>query len=157
VSEQDWALFLHLVGVVVLAGGVAIAGAGFIAARRRHRPSEIALLLGTTRIGVVLVGLGSLAVLAGGFWLVAVTDADFGDGWLAAGFGLFVVSSVLGALGGRAPKRARILGERLAREADEPSAELRRLLDDRRASALNLLSTMGLLAVLLLMVWRPSG
>jgi uncharacterized membrane protein len=157
VSEESWALFIHLVGVVVLAGGVAVAGAGFLAARRRERPSEIALLLGTTRTGVALVGLGSLAVLAGGFWLVAVTDADLGDGWLAAGFALFVVSSVLGGLGGQVPKRARLLAERLAREGDEPSDELRRLLGDRRASALNLISTAGLLLVLLLMVWRPGS
>jgi uncharacterized membrane protein len=156
VSEHVWALFLHLVGVVVLAGGVAIAGAGYVAARRRERPSEIALLLGTTRTGVALVGVGSLAVLAGGFWLVAVTDEGFGEGWVAGGLALFVLASALGGLGGQAPKRARLLAERLAREGDEPSDELRRLLEDRRAIALNILSTVGLFVVLLLMVWEPG-
>ena len=155
-SEEDWALLLHLVGVVVLAGGVAIAGAGFRAARRRELPSEIALLLGMTRTGVALVGVGSLALLVGGFWLVAATDESLGEGWLAAALAIFVVASVLGGLGGQAPKRARLLAERLAREGDEPSEELRALLDDRRAAALNLLSTLGLFVVLVLMVWKPG-
>ena len=155
-SEEDWALLLHLVGVVVLAGGVAIAGAGFRAARRRELPSEIALLLGMTRTGVALVGVGSLALLVGGFWLVAATDESLGEGWLAAALAIFVVASVLGGLGGQAPKRARLLAERLAREGDEPSEELSALLDDRRAAALNLLSTLGLFVVLVLMVWKPG-
>jgi len=43
-------------------GGGVVAGVAFEAARRRRRPSEIALLLNLTRIGVVLVGL--LIVLA---------------------------------------------------------------------------------------------
>ena len=155
-SGHEWALSLHLVGVVVLAGGVAVAGTGYLAARRRDRPSEIALLLGTTRAGVALVGVGGLAVLAGGFWLVAVTDEGFGEGWLSAAVAIFVLASVLGGLGGQTPKRARLLAERLAREGDEPSDELRRLLHDRRAAALNVLSTAGLFVVLLLMVWKPG-
>jgi uncharacterized membrane protein len=155
-SAADWALFLHLVGVVVLAGGVAIAGAGFLAARERERPSDVALLLGTARTGVVLVGVGSLAVLAGGFWLVAATDASLGEGWLSAAVALFVVASVLGGLGGQTPKRARLLAERLARGGDEPSNELRRLLHDRWAATFNLLSTAGLFVVLALMVWKPG-
>jgi uncharacterized membrane protein len=156
VSEHEWALLVHLLGVVLLAGGVAIAGAGYLAARRRERPSEIALLLGTTRTGVRLVGVGSVAVLAGGFWLVDVTGFGLDEGWLSGALALFVLASVLGGLGGQAPKKARQLAERLAREGDHPSEELRRLLADRRAAALNVASTVALLGVLLLMVWKPS-
>jgi uncharacterized membrane protein len=156
VSEYGWALFLHLVGVVVLAGGIGVAGVGFTAARRRERPSEIALLLGTTRSGVVLVGLGSLGVVAGGFWLVSVTGRSLSDGWLGGALALFAGASVLGALGGRVPKRARRLAERLAGEGDQPSDELRRLLHDRRAAGFNLASTLTLLGVLQLMIWKPG-
>jgi uncharacterized membrane protein len=155
-SEYGWALFLHLIGVVVLAGGIAVAGVGFAAARRRERPSEIALLLAATRSGVLLVGVGSLAVLAGGFWLVAVTGRGFDEGWLAGALALFVLASALGGIGGQTPKRARRLAERLAGEGDEPSEDLRRLLFDRRAAVLNGASTLGLLGVLLLMVWKPA-
>jgi hypothetical protein len=64
---------------------------------------------------------------------------------------------LLGALGGRTPKQARLLASRLAAEGKPASPELRRLLDDRRALALNYLSGLLVLAVLVLMVWKPGA
>ena len=55
---EDAALFLHLLGVLVFVAGIVLAGTGFETARRREQPAEIALLLGLTRIGVALVGVG---------------------------------------------------------------------------------------------------
>ena len=60
----EWALFLHLVGATLFFAGLAVAAVGQASARRRSRPSEIALLLGTARWGVVLV------CLAVGFALI---------------------------------------------------------------------------------------
>jgi hypothetical protein len=47
-----------------------VAGVAFETARRRQTPAEIALLLGVSRIGVLLVGVGALLVLGFGLWLV---------------------------------------------------------------------------------------
>ncbi|HEY3070782.1 MAG TPA: DUF2269 family protein [Gaiellaceae bacterium] len=154
-SEYRWALFFHLVGVALLAGGMAVAGVGLGAAWRRERPSEVALLLGTTRAGVLLVALGSVFVLVCGFWLIEVTGHGLDEGWLVGSLGLFVVGAVLGAIGGRRPKQARLLAERLAREGDQPSAELSERVRDRVALALNAASALALTAVLLLMIWQP--
>jgi hypothetical protein len=66
----DWALFFHLLGAFLLVAGVTVAGVGFEVARRRRPPNEIALVLGLTRIGVLLVGLGSVIALPFGLWLV---------------------------------------------------------------------------------------
>jgi len=52
---ENVAFFFHIVGVMLFVAGIVLAGAAFEAARRRERPSEIALLLGLTRVGVVLV------------------------------------------------------------------------------------------------------
>ena len=54
---EDVALLFHLVGAFLLVGGTMVAGIAFEAARRRETPSDIALLLGLTRIGVLLVAL----------------------------------------------------------------------------------------------------
>jgi uncharacterized membrane protein len=118
VSEYGWALFFHLLGFGFLAGGMAVAGAALRAAWRRERPSEVALLLGTARTGVLLVAVGVVLVLVFGFWLIEVTGHGLDEGWLSGSLGLFALGVLLGALGGGRPKRARLLAERLAQEGD---------------------------------------
>jgi uncharacterized membrane protein len=147
---DEAALFLHLLGVVMLFSGMAVAAVGLAAARRRDRPDEIALLLGLTRIGVVLVLAGLALAVAGGFWLLDLTEFDLGDAWVAAALGLVAAGAVLGSLGGRRPKQARLLAER---GAEGP--ELRRLLDERVSLWLNAAAAAAYVAVLALMVWKP--
>jgi uncharacterized membrane protein len=158
VREREWALLLHLVGVAFLFSGMSIAGVAHAAARRRERPSEIALLLGLTRSGVLFVGVGAAFVLAGGLWLVEASNGFYslGDGWNSAGLGLLALSFVLGWIGGQAPKRARLLGQRLAGEGDASSSELRRLLDSPLALASNYAAAGVIVAALVLMVWKPG-
>ena len=156
-AAEDWALFFHVLGALLLVSGVAVAGVCFEAARRRSEPGEIALLLGAGRLGVLLVGPGALLVLAFGLWLVQLGHWGYGAGWVDAALGLFAAMALLGAAGGQRPKRARLLAERLAREGAGESAELRALLDDRVARVLNDASGVLLLAILVLMVFKPGG
>jgi uncharacterized membrane protein len=157
VSGHDLALLLHLVGVVFLFSGMSIAGVLHAAARRQERPSQVALLLGPTRVGVLFVAAGGALVLVGGFWLIVESDGFFslGDGWILAGLLLLLAAFVLGWLGGQQPKRARMLAEQLAREGDAQSVELRELLDDRAASALNYAAAGAIFLAFVLMIWRP--
>jgi uncharacterized membrane protein len=148
---DEVALFLHLLGVVMLFAGMAVAAVGLEAARRRERPEEIGLLLGLTRIGVVLVGAGLVLAIACGFWLLDLTGFDLGDAWVEAALGLVVVGAVLGSLGGRRPKQARLLAER----GVEPD-EVRRLLDEPLSRLLNAAAAAAYVAVLALMVWKPG-
>jgi hypothetical protein len=69
-SKLEIALFFHILGALLFVAGVVTAGVAFEAARRRHQPAEIALLLGLTRVGVLLVVVGALDVLGFGLWLV---------------------------------------------------------------------------------------
>lgn len=154
---EDVALFFHLLGAFSLVGGVIVAGVAFETARRRKAPAEIALLLGLSRIGVLLVALGTLLVLGFGLWLVDLGDWGYGAGWIDAAIGLFAAAVVLGGIGGQRPKRARKLAHHLASEGAPASAELRALLDDRAALAINYLSALLLFAVLLLMVFKPGA
>jgi uncharacterized membrane protein len=149
-----WALFFHLIGAFLFVGGVLVAGVAFEAARRRTEPAEIALLLGLSRWGEVLVGIGGVVVLAGGLWLAGIVHA-FGEPWLDAAIALFVVTMALGGAGGQRPKRARLLATTLAAEGGDTS-ELRRLLDDRAGRAVNYLAAALVPAILVLMVWRPG-
>jgi len=156
-SGREWALAVHLLGVVFLFSGMSIAGVLHAAARRQERPSQVALLLGLTRVGVMFVGAGALLVLVGGLWLIEESN-DFyslGDGWIAASLALLVAASVLGWLGGQQPKRARKLAEQLTREGDHPNVELWKMLGDPVALGLNYAAAGAIFVAFLLMIWRP--
>jgi uncharacterized membrane protein len=154
---EDVALFFHLLGAFSFVAGTIVAGVAFETARRREAPAEIALLLGLSRIGVLLVALGTLLVLGFGLWLVHLGDWGYGAGWIDAALGLLLTTIVLGGIGGQRPKRARKLATRLASEGSLASPELRALLDDRAALAVNYLSALLLLAIIVLMVFKPGA
>ena len=157
-SEHDWALLVHLLGVLFLFAGMSVAGVAQSSARRRALPSEVALLLGLSRTGVLFVAAGALLVLIGGFWLIEVSDGFYslGDGWIAGSFGLLALAFVLGWAGGQKPKQARRMADRLSGEQDVPTAELRGLLDDRLAIALNYSAAAAVFAALVIMIWKPG-
>jgi hypothetical protein len=156
VAAYHWLLFFHLLGAFCLIAGAAVAGTLQVAAMRRERPSEILLLLRLTRVGVLLVVLGALLTL--GFGLALASHLGYGvtPAWIRAALGLWAASVALGAAGGRTARHARYLAQRLAAAGDEPSQELRSLVANRPALWLNTLSSISVVAVLVLMVWRPN-
>lgn len=157
-TEREWALLLHLIGVVLLFSGMTVAAAAHGSARRRERLGEIAALLALTRTGVALVAAGALVVVGSGFWLIEVSNGFYslGDGWVAGAFGLLVLAFVLGALGGQRPKQARRLAVRLAREGQESAEEPLKLLDDAPSRAFNYAAAISVSAALVIMVWKPG-
>ena len=151
------ALFLHLLGAFSLVSGTVVAGVAFEVARRRQSPREIALLLSLTRVGVALVGLGTIVVLPFGLWLVRLEYWSWSTTWIDAALALLVAMAVLGTIGGQRPKQARKLAARLAAEGAPGNSELRALLDDPLARASNYLSALLLLAIIALMVFKPGA
>jgi len=154
-AMDNLALLLHLLGVVSFCAGIALAGAAFEAARRRAAPAEVALLLGFARIGVLLVAAGAIVIPVFGVWLVSLGHFGYGAGWVDAAIALYVMTLVLGAIGGRTPKQARLLAAELAARGAPESTELRALLDDRTARAANYASAALVLAIIVLMVFKP--
>jgi len=158
VTRFQWLLGLHVLGAFLFVSGAVLAGLLQLTAMRRERPSEIALLLRLTRVGVVTVAVGALVTLALGIWLTdELAGVSASDGWIVASLVLWAVSLALGGVGGRAARHARYEAERLAAQGDRPSPELNRLLADPAAFALNYGSLAAALAVLGLMIWKPGA
>ena len=149
-------LSFHLLGAACFLAGAAVAAVFQVAALRRERPSEIAALLGRTRLGVALVGTGALLTLAFGIALAEHKGYGLSPAWIQASLGLWVASMALGGAGGRTARHARTLAERLAGAGDEPSEELRALVGDRVALGASFLSGGLLVAILVLMIWQPA-
>jgi uncharacterized membrane protein len=147
----------HLVGAFLFVSGAVVAALALEAARRRTDPAEIAVVLGLARAGAAIVGIGWALVLVFGLWLVHLGRFGYGAGWVDAALALFVAAAVLGGLGGRAPRQARERAETLAAEGRPGDAELRVLLDDRRALLANYAAAVLVLAILVLMIWKPGA
>ena len=152
---DDLALFFHLLGAFLFVAGIILAGVAFEAARRRQRAADIALLLGLTRIGVLLVGTGALLLLAFGVWLVHLEHLSYDAAWIRMSIVLYVVALGLGAVGGRRPKQARHLATELAAANAAVSPGLRSLLNDRWSLAANYGSGVLVVVILVLMVFQP--
>jgi len=152
----EWLLFLHLVGAFLYVSGAVAAAVLRLAAMRRERPSEVALLLRSVRPVVPVVALGLLTVLVFGFWLADRLGIDLGSTWLVATFALLGWTVVVGAVAGRQDRHTRELAERLAAGDDRPSEELARRLRDPVNLALNGSLLLSTIAIVALMVWRPT-
>jgi uncharacterized membrane protein len=158
-STYDWLLFLHITGAFLLGGGVIVAGAFNLTAQFRRKPSEIALLFGLTRWAVVAIIVGGLLTLT--FGLALVSEAPWGyrytQGWVIAAIVLWFVGMGMGESGGRRDRKAHELAERLAASGDEPSAELQARIRNPISLVLSYGSAVVIVAMLVIMVWKPGA
>jgi uncharacterized membrane protein len=153
--SNEWLLFLHLAGAFLFVSGALAAAVLRLAAMRRDRPSEIALLMRAVRPAVPLIAGGLVLVLVFGFWLVSRLDVGVGSPWLTVTFVLLGWIVVVGAVAGRQDRHTRELAERLADDGDTPSAELSHRLHDPMNLALNASLLIATVAIVALMVWKP--
>lgn len=152
---RDWALFLHLLGVLLFAGGSVAVTALRLLAIGKERPSESALLLRAVRPLVPLVGIGLLLTLAAGVWLAHELGVPYDASWLGWTYALVAWLVVVGSVAGRLDRRTRELAERVAAEGDRPSGELARRLRDPIALTLDASMLLATFAIVALMVWKP--
>lgn len=155
-GTSQWLLLFHLLGAFVFVSGAAVAAVLQLAAMRRERPSEIAALLGAIRAGVLLVGIGAVVVLGFGIWLAEHAGYGLGEGWVSLALALFGLSLLLGGVAGRHDKATRKLAVQLAEDGDRPSSELHRRLREPVPLALNYASAALVLAIVVVMVWKPA-
>ncbi len=149
-------ILAHLIGVILFFAGVAIAAVVVSAARSRENPSEIALVLGLARHGAILLGAGGVILLLAGLYLSGKIDG-YGQRWLEISILLFVVSLVLGYLGGRRSRSVREYAVGLAERGEGDTRTLRTMLESRAMAWLYWLSAITAVIVLVLMVWQPGG
>ena len=154
----DWLLMLHITGAFLLVGGSVAAGVLNTMALRAERPSDAALFLGLIRKTVPLIGLGSIAALVFGLWLVFEQESvDFFSFWIIAALVLWAIMGALGGAGGKHQEQARRKAEQLAAQGDTSDAELTALLHDRRGNAMSWLAGLATLLLLIDMIWKPGA
>src|SRR5262249_35056499 len=109
----QWLLALHVTAAFFLVGGTVVAATVRILARRRGRPSEVALFLGLSRVAVPLISIGVLGTLVLGLWLVHEAGYSWGGAWIWLSLFLWFVLNAAGGIGGRRERAVRELAEQL--------------------------------------------
>jgi uncharacterized membrane protein len=148
---------LHITGAFLLVGGSVAAGVLNVLAIRAERPSETATFLRLIRFTLPAIGLGSVAALVFGLWLVHELHFAFFRFWIIAALVLWLIMGALGGQGGKHQERARKLAEQLAAAGDTATDELRAVLRDRRGNAMNWLAGVATLLILIDMIWKPGA
>lgn len=156
----DWLLFLHVATAFALVAALVVFWIIAVAGRNTDRPSESLRLFSIARPANILVVVGTIGTLIFGIWLAIDSDAyKVWDGWVLLAIALWVVSAGTGQRGGQTYAEAQKLAAQLAADGrgDEPSAELRVRLQDRRAMWLNIVSSAAVLAILIVMIYKPGA
>jgi uncharacterized membrane protein len=156
VTKYDWLLLVHILGAFLFVSGSVVAGILAFAAMQREKPSEVALLLRLVRPVVAVLGIGSLVALGMGIWLADYVGYGIGKGWVVAAIVLWAASAALAGPAGTMLSHTRELAEQLAQDGDRPSDELRLAVRNPRALAMNVTAFVLLIAILVLMVWKPG-
>lgn len=159
-SQYDWVLFFHLLSAFMLVGGALAFHTLQLFLLRRDRPSEVASLFGIGRPFELAIQVGAVGVLIFGIWLAYVSEPEYKitDEWVIAAIVLWVIANALGFAGAKIYANGAKLAEQLLETGnDNPSAELRAIVRSPRAAVLTWVSTLVIVAILVLMIWKPGA
>lgn len=156
---DDWILALHLLSAAALLAAMTIFSALIVAGWREERPAAVLSYMRISLIANGLVMIGVAGTLVFGIWLaLSFGNYDLWDGWIVAAIVLWAVAS---ALGGRSGKLYAPIAERARQGArtspDVPDPELGAMLRSREALWLHVGSTVLVVAILALMIWKPGA
>lgn len=158
-SLYDWLLFLHVLSAFALVAALVLYTVLIAVVWNKDVPGEVARLFGISKVGGVLIGIGSIGVLIFGIWLAIEVDAyEVWDGWVIAALVLWFVMGALGSRTGKIYDAARDRASTLAKEGNNaPNAELRALVQDRRGLWLHVAGIVTVLVLLIDMIWKPGA
>jgi hypothetical protein len=158
VDFSDWLLALHLLAAFALVAALVLYTAVMVANWGADRPQRASAYFRLAAVGGPLVGAGAGLALLFGIALAIDLDAYHPwDVWIVASIVLWAIGSATGSRVGAHYTGAQALVERLAAEGDEPSAELRAQLSDRKARTLHAITLLAFTAVLVLMIFKPGA
>ena len=134
-SRYDGLLFLHVLGAFALVAALTLLSIVIVATWRAERPSDIAAFAGITRVGGLLLNVGSAMTIVFGIWLAIDLDQyRVWDGWVIAAIVLWAIAVETGR---RAVDAVRGGG--------------------RPAVGMQLASSAAVLVILVDMIWKPGA
>jgi uncharacterized membrane protein len=157
VSLYDWLLSIHIlaafswVAALVLYTVVIVSGWGLSV------PSEVARMFRITRVGDALIAVGMIGTIVFGVWL-AFKEYEIWDGWIIAALVLWLFAAGVGGQVGKIYNGARDRANALVAEgSDAPNPELSAMLRSQRGLVLHGLMVLAVVALLVVMIYKPGA
>jgi hypothetical protein len=159
VSWYDFILFVHVLGAFAVMGATAWFWAMTITSMRASRATAVLALGRLVTPATAVVGFGTVVTLVFGIWLTLYVDGyELWDLWILASIVLWAVASETGRRGGKYHEQAMLpLVEAVLAGRDEITPAWRLLPPNRTAITLDLVSTAAVLAILVLMIFKPGA
>ena len=157
-SLNDWILSLHLLSAFAVLGAMVIFSLMIVALWRTDSTRRVSSFMLVSRIGTVMVAAGTVGTFVFGVWLALSKEPyDIWDAWIVASLILWLAAGAIGGQAGSAYGKAALEAVEQSRQGVETSAELRAVYGPSRAFAMHVAGTTIILAILVLMVWKPGA
>jgi uncharacterized membrane protein len=159
VSFDDWVLALHVLAAFSLVAGMILFWVLIIVVRRIDTPAETLRLGPLAKVGNATVGVGMGGTILFGVWLAfSVGGYDIWDGWILAALVLWVVGAALGQRTGAAFMQGPVKAQELESAGQSGSnAELLALNRTQTGVLMHTLTSLVVLAIIILMIWKPGA
>lgn len=151
-SLYEWLVAFHILGAAVWVGGAVILQVQALRAQRATEPGAMARAASDMEwIGTRVLMPAAMLVIAAGVWAVLEGPWEFSQGWISAGFTVWLLSAIVGA-GFMGPESGRLKVLMAATGPDDPAVQ-RRL---RRIFLIGRIELVLLIAVIFIMVGKPG-
>jgi uncharacterized membrane protein len=159
VSFDDWVLALHVLAAFSLVAGTILFWVLIVVGRRIDTPAETLRLGPIAKVGNATVGAGMGGTIVFGVWLAfSYGGYNIWDGWIIAALVLWIVGAELGRRTGAAYMQAPVKAQELESAGQSgPNAELLALNRTSTGLLFQTLTSLVVLAIILIMIWKPGA
>jgi hypothetical protein len=158
VTFDDWIFSFHILSAFAMVGAMVVFWIMIVALWGTDSTPRVASLMRVSRVGTVLVAVGSLGTIVFGVWLSISLDAfHLWDGWVIAAVVLWAIGVELGRRGGALYGEAGTEAQRLAQSGTETSPLVAETFRASRAFQFHTASSLVILLILIDMIWKPGA
>ena len=155
----DWLLALHVLAAFSLVAALVLYSAVIAAGWKLTLPSDVARMFRISRVGDVAIVVGSIGTIILGIWLaIDSDDYQVWDGWVIAALVLWALAMETGRRTGEVYNGARDRARALVAEGrDAPDTELGALVRSSKGLAFHSATVVLVVALLVVMIYKPGA
>jgi hypothetical protein len=159
VSLDEWALAFHVLSAFAFVGGIVLFWVLIVAGRKVDTPDATLRMEPVAKIGNVAVGVGAGGTLLLGIFLaLSYGGYNLWDGWIIAAIVLWFAAAAVGSRTGAEYMKPLEKARELSSAGQTgPNAELLALNRTQRGVVLHAVASLIVLALLVVMIWKPGA
>ena len=158
-SFDDWMLALHVLSAFALVAGAILFWVLIVAVRRTDTPEGTIRMEPAVKVGNAATAAGAVGTIVFGIWLAfSVGGYEIWDGWIIASLVLWAILMTTGQRTGVAYMQGMTKAQELqAAGQTGPSSELLALNRTSNGLLLHVATSLVILLILILMIWKPGA